>query len=89
MTFPWLHLVMIAGVMVGTRLRLPTGDRKPVIMLLSFGLSIALLTVASLAPAFEVPIFLLIGVAVGFGCKLMDEKDGYLVRDSGPEEELD
>ena len=80
---------MLAGVLVGTRLRLPTGDRKPLIMLFSFGVAIALLIGASLAPSFEMPILLLVGVAVGFGCKLMDVKDGYLVRDNGPEEELD
>jgi hypothetical protein len=80
---------MLAGVLVGTRLRLPTGDRKPLIMLFSFGLAIALLIGESLAPALELPILLLVGGAVGFGCKLMDERDGYLVRDNGPEEGLD
>lgn len=88
MTIPWTQLVGFAGVIIGTRLRIPVGDRKPLIMLLSFGFAVGLLTSLSLAPELELPGFLLIGTAVGFGCRLMDEKDGYLVRDNGPEEEL-
>ena len=81
---------MIAGVLAGARFRSPTGKGKPIIGLLSFAVAIALLFILELLPqTFEMPIFLLIGIAIGFGVKLISEKDGYLVRDDGPPEELD
>ena len=68
---------------------MPTGDRKPLIGLLAFAIVIAFLLILALLPKiFEAPVFLLIGIAVGFGVKLLSARDGYLVRDDGPEEEL-
>ena len=64
-------------------------------MLFSFGSAIALLALAvwqpfaGLALVFEVPIFLLLGIAVGYGFKILGDKDGYLVRGDEPEEEVD
>ena len=81
---------MFVGVLIAIRLRMPTGDSKPIIGLLSFAIAVALLLILALLPkAFEIPIFLLIGVAIGFGVKLLSATDGYLARGNGPEEELD
>ena len=79
---------MMAGVLIGARLRLPIAERKPIVGLFSCAIAIALLFVLELLPqTFEMPIFLLIGIAIGLGVTLLGEKDGYLARGNRPEEE--
>jgi len=90
MTSEWTYLTGVVGVLVGARLRFSIGDRKPIVGLLSFAIAIALLLILDLLPkAFEAPVFLLIGVAIGFGVKLLSATGGYLARGNGPEGELD